>query len=38
VIGGLLQQGRNIGLDSIQEGAVLLEDSTFGGADLDISA
>jgi hypothetical protein len=26
------------GLGSVQEGAVLLEDSVFGGVDLDISA
>jgi hypothetical protein len=27
-----------LGLDNIQEGPVLLEDSTFGGENLDISA
>jgi hypothetical protein len=27
-----------LGFDRIQEGAFLLEDSSFGGADLDISA
>ena len=37
MFGGLLHHGRNIELDSIQEGTTSFEDSTFGGASLGIS-
>jgi hypothetical protein len=36
--GGLLHQGRNIELDSLQVGIVLLEDSSVGGVDFGIRA